>query len=171
MAQNTVESVKLSTNRAVNAVIAEKLDYAGTSNYFENFAQTIASTATLTIDVTSNCDSKLPITRFIIDEIRYMMNPTAVETYQLFLLDGPTADDSTQHSDIIFESPAALVDSTEYIWRHGGMGSFPNLATADFTLPCEVDLHTPGKIYYILDWTGDPGDTPGYIKIKGRLLK
>ena len=171
MGNDNIESVKLAVNRAAVAVIAEKLDYAGTSNYFETFTETIASTATLTIDVTCNSDNKLPITRFIIDEIRYYMNPTAGETYQLFLFDGPTADDLTQHSDVIFESPAALVDSTEYIWRHGGMGSFPNLATVDLTLPCTVDLHTAGKLYYMLDWTGDPGNTPGYIKIKGRLLK
>lgn len=165
----TVDTVRTATNRAVTAIIAEKLDYAGTSNYFET-DQAITDTATLTIDVTCNLPNVVP-SRFWVDEVRFMMNPTAAETYTLYLLEGPTVDDSTQHSDIFFETPAALVDSTEYVWRQGGMGSFPNLATADYTLPCIVDLHTPGKIYYILDWTGAPGDTLGYIKIKGRLLK
>ena len=160
----------MATNIKNATIIAEKLDYDGTANVFET-DQAITDTATLTIDVSCNLSGKIIPSRFWVDEVRYYMDQTNAVTYTLYLLEGPTADDVTQHSDVFFESPAAQADVTEYVWRPGGLGTFPNLATADNTLPCIVDLHTSGKIYYILDWSGAPGDTPGYIKIKGRLLK
>ena len=164
-----VDTVRTATNRMSTVVFAEKLDYDGTLNYFET-SQDIANAATLTIDVTSSLTGFKP-RRFWIDEWRYYMNPTAGETYTLFILEGSSADAVTQHSKIVLETPAAQVDSTEYIARHVGKGSFPDPNTVDAQLPCICALDTVGKLYYIITWTGAPGDTPGYIKVKGRLLK
>jgi len=165
----TIDTVKVATNRIASAVIAEKLDYDGTGNVFET-DQTITDTATLTIDVTCNVPNVVP-SRFEITEVKYWMNQTAAVTYRLYLLEGPTADNTAQASDVVFDSGAAQADSTEYIYREGHTGSWAGLTTVDGTLPVIVDLHTPGKLYYMLDWSGAPGDTPGYIKIRGRLLK
>ena len=164
-----VDTVRTATNRMSTVVLADKLDYAGTLNYFET-SQAITDTATLTIDVVTNITGLKP-KRFWIDEIRYYMNPTNPVTYTLYLLEGAAVDDLTQKSKVVWQSAAGMVDGTEYVWRHVGFGSFPNPNTVDASLPCICALDTVGKLYYIITWTGAPGDTPGYIKVKGRLLK
>lgn len=165
----TIDTVKVATNRIASAVIAEKLDYAGTSNFFET-DQAITDTATLYMNVTTNVPNIKP-TRFKLTEVKFYMNPTNAVTYRLYLLEGPTADDVTQASDVVFDSGAAKADSTEYIYREGCTGSWAGLTTVDGTLPIIVDLHIAGRLYYMVDWSGAPGDTPGYIKCRGKLMK
>ena len=148
-------------------VYGYKEDYAGTLNYFET-SQALGDTPTLYIPCVTNIG--MPVYSFEITSLRFYMNPTAAETYTLYLFEKASADNTENLSDIVFQSAAALVDSTQYIYHDSGSGSWPGLTTVDFTLPQTVHLAEEGKLYYMLTWTGAPGNTPGFIKVHGRLM-
>jgi len=162
------DSVRTAINRLVTVVIAEKLDHDGTANYFET-DQAVTDTPTLLMDISTSTGED--VSRFEMTSIKFMINPTNAVTYQLFLLEDAQATDPVSASHIIFDSAAAMVDSTVYEYREGVTGSLPGLTTVDGTLPHIVNLVTANTMYYMLDWSGAPGDTLGYIKIRGKLLK
>jgi hypothetical protein len=59
-----------------------------------------------------------------------------------------------------------------YTYRNSGYAATITTAeVAQYKLPRLVELATPGKLYFMLDWSGAPGVTPGFIKIRGRFLK
>lgn len=163
------DTVRTAINRAVSVVIGDKVDYDGTSNYFET-DQALGDTPTLTIDLTTNM-ADVDITRFQLENVRYYMDPTDAVTYQLYLFEAASADNVQNISDQVFVSPAAQADVTAYDYRIGGTGSLPTLGTADHQLPVICNLATANKLYYLLNWSAAPGDTKGYIKIRGKLLK
>lgn len=86
-----------------------------------------------------------------ITRISYMLNPTAAVTYQLAVLEGSNADDNEQQSREVYRSAALLADSTVY---------------NDYSERAFI-LDTAGTIYYIIDWSGAPGNTVGYIVVEG----
>ena len=139
--------------RANQMVEAELIDEDGTDNVFET-DQVITDTPTLYITLD---DPKCK--RFLLEEVTWMMNPTAVETYQLVLFEEANADNVISLSKIVFDSGALLVDSQAYMSAMG-QGKLPRI----------VDLTIPGRLYYMLLWTGAPGDTPGYVKVRGRKM-
>jgi len=129
----------------------EKLDPAGLLAYFEDFAQVITTTPTLLIPLNT-----VGISNFQLNEITYYMNPTNAVTYRLLLFEAAEADDLTSLSKIIFDSGAAQADSTLY-----------TVTNNEDEMPRLVKLAESGHIYYMLIWTGDPGNTPGWIKGRG----
>lgn len=166
----TIDTVRTATNRIAAVIIGDKVDAAGTSNYFETDDDApLTSTPTLTIPITSNVAKE--ITRFKITEIRYYMNPTNAVTYTLYLFEGATADDATHLSELVFQSPAAQADSTLYWYREGYSGTPDTIATLDASLPVIVNLSKANSLYYTINWSGAPANTPGFIKIRGELLK
>lgn len=96
--------------------------------------------------------------KFRLETLRYYCNPTGGVTYNLYLFEQASAGDVQNLADIVFDSDAAQVDSESYI------------AVSGNKLPIDVKLTDAGKLYYIIDWTGDPGTTPGYIEMRGRKL-
>lgn len=163
------DSVRTGVNRLNLVVTGEHLDLAGTSNYFET-DQALTTKPTLSMTVSSSTGER--VKKFLLEDVQYMMNPTAVETYQLYLLEDTTADDVQQTTDIAFWSPAAQADSVNYRYNSAGYQAATGTAeVAQYKLPRIVELATPGKLYYMLDWSGAPGDTSGFIKIRGKLLK
>ena len=60
---------------------------------------------------------------------------------------------------IVWTSGAGMVDSTRYVRTNN-----------EDELPKIVNLAEAGKLYYMMIWTGAPGNTPGYIKVKGRKM-
>jgi hypothetical protein len=150
-----------------SAVIGNLVDTDGTDNVFET-DQALGDTPTLSIDL--SCTSEHKIRKFRLESINYYMNPTAAETYTLYLFEDASADNVQNLADLVFQSPAAQADSTLYWYRSGAYGTPPGIGTVDFTIPSIVSLGVPNKIYYLLDWTGAPGNTPGFITVRGRLL-
>ena len=165
-----VPSLPVGATIGGTAVVGQKLDTDGTGNYFETDDDNpTTSTPTLYIDVT--CSTGEPVTRFQLDEVRYYMNQTNAVTYTLYLFEGATADNVTHLAELVFQSPAAQADVTLYWYRHGASGTPDTIATTDHSLPVIVDLVTPGRLYYTINWSGAPGDTPGFIYLRGRMLK
>ena len=163
------DSVRTATNRTNLVVTGEKLDLAGTSNYFET-DQALTDTPTLTITLSTSTGD--PVTKFLLEDVQYVMNPTNAVTYQLYLLEDATADDVQQTTDIAFWSPAAQADAVNYRYNSAGYQAATGTAeVAQYKLPRIVELATPNTLYYMIDWSGAPGDTTGFIKIRGRALK
>lgn len=152
---------KLSDRRAtLEVVYGVKIDSDGSSSYFRNMSddtppvfvdQPAGTQATLSM-VLSPTTAK----RFLLESIRFYMNCTNVVTYTLYLLERSSSDSVTSVSDIVFDSGAGKADDVFYIVSRGDK------------LPHVVTLDEAGTIYYMLDWTGDPGLTSGYIIIRGR---
>lgn len=130
-----------------------KRDYDGTADYFET-DQALGDTPTLYMTAFQLAN------KIRIDQIRYQMTPTNDETYRLFLFRDAQADDQRNESNIIFDSGAGRVSGEIY----------NEVGAASNKVPVTDELETAGRIYYLLDWTGAPGDTTGYIKIYGEIL-
>ncbi len=137
----------------VEYVVIGKIIDTGALNAFET-DQDITTLSTLSILLEPT------VKAFLLEEVLYYMNPTNVETYQLYLLEGPIADDVEAVSKIVFDSGTLKADSAHYVNLPGG-GKLPRI----------VSLDEAGKLYYNVDWTGPPGNTPGYIIVKGIELK
>ena len=165
------DSVRTSANHLTSVATGEKitLDGAAAGVYFET-DQALGDTPTLMMNVTDSIGT--PVRKFLLEEVCYFMNPTAAETYQLYLLEDASADNVQQYTDLVFWSPAAQADSVCYTYRNSGYAATITTAeVAQYKLPRLVELATPGKLYFMLDWSGAPGVTPGFIKIRGRFLK
>lgn len=165
------DSVRTGVNRTNTVVIGELFDLAGTNNYFET-DQALTDTPTLSLTITT--PTGMPVKRFLLEEVCYYMDPTDAVTYQLFLLEAASADDVEQLQDLVFFSPAAQADSVCYKYNNLGYCADVAGTTAEviqYKLPVVVELTDTNKLYYMLDWSGAPGDTKGFIKIRGRLLK
>ena len=137
-------------------VYCKLLDAAGTGNYFET-DEAMGATPTLYMSLVPS-----DVERFVLDEISYRMEAANAVTFQLYLLEDASADDLTQLSDVIFDSGAAQARNTTY--NISPTGAHTTL------VPRNVKLATAGKLYYMIDWSGAPGNTPGFIYIKGRKL-
>jgi len=101
------------------------------------------------------------VPHIMIHTIKHQFTPTAAETYQLYLLEAATAEDEQSEAEIIFDSGAGMVGGTMYIQVTGG---------APARLPVMARLTDPGMIWYLVDWSGPPGDTDGYIRVYGEAL-
>jgi len=101
----------------------------------------------------------LAVEKFELTEVIYMVNPTNAETYRLMLFDGPHASDIVAEAHMLFDSDFLQVDSQRYHETEGGI-----------KLPVICNLKEDGRVYYNTGWTGAPGNTPGYIIIKGYAL-
>jgi len=61
-------------------------------------------------------------------------------------------------SSVVFDSLSGKTKGSRYISIRGNQ------------LPIEVNLAEAGRLYYLIDWSADPGVTPGYIVVRGRVL-
>ena len=160
------DSVRTGVNRTNSVVTGTLISATGAALETD---QAMGETPTLYMSVT--CNTGYPVKAFQLDEVLYNMNPTNAVTYQLWLLEQSSADDDQQLADIVFASPAAQADDVTYRkYGHSEQADFA-APTEAFYLPRLVNLTEPGKLYYMIDWTGAPGVTAGFIKIRGRLLK
>lgn len=165
------DSVRTGVNRSNTVVIGELFDLAGTDNVFET-DQALGDTPTLFLTITA--PTGIPVKRFLLEEVCYYMDPTNGVTYQLLLLEAATADNVEQLQDLVFFSPAAQADAVCYKYNNLGYCADVASTTAEvlqYKLPVIVELTDANKLYYMLDWSGAPGDTKGFIKVRGRLLK
>ena len=128
------------------------VDPAGTLNAFE--------TDKLITDIPTQYIQLDPAVRaFTLNSVRYLMTPTAAETYELILLKGASLDDIESLSNLVWRSGAAMASGTPY-----------KRCNNEDELPKIVDLDDEGLFYYMMMWTGAPGNTPGFIRVRGRKL-
>jgi len=133
-------------------IYGTKLDTDGTSDYFET-DQALGATPTLYIPLTPS-----DVKNFVLESVRFYMNPTNAVTYQLYLLEDAQADDVTSYGNVVFDSGSGKAADTIYITARGDK------------LPMLAKLATAGRLYYMIDWSGAPGNTPGFIEIRGRVM-
>jgi hypothetical protein len=168
---STIDTVKKATNRTNSVVVGEINDLAGTLNSFET-DEAITATPTQYITLTSSTGED--VHRFELEEVVYNINPTAAVTYQLWLLEASNADDVEQTTDVVFFSPAAQADTITYRYTKAGYSASVAGSTAEvaqYKLPVTVELENPNRLWYLTDWSGAPGNSPGILKVRGRLLK
>lgn len=144
---------EISRRRAnLEVVYGSKIDSDGSSGYFTT-DQPLGTQPTLSMTLTPSTAK-----RFMLESVRFYMNPTAAVTYQLLLSERSSSDTVTSYGDIVFDSGAGMADDTIYIVSRGDK------------LPHLVVLSTAATLYYQIDWSGAPGDTSGYILIRGRNM-
>ena len=96
------------------------------------------------------------VQRGVIHEIAFRMNPTNAATYAFMLFEGGKANlPYGINSKLLYESPALLVDDTDYVLR-------------EQQIPFILD--EVGLFRYNIDWSAAPGVTPGYIRISGMVM-
>lgn len=160
-AMAALAAIQHGTPMAINIAASKRLFYAeieeytsGAPGYFET-DQVWGTLPTLSFVGT-------PAVRHVmIHTVKYQITPTAGETYQLWLLEGASDNDEQSEAEIIFASAAGQVGGTIYQWGAGG---------APAKLPVLARLTTAGEIYYMIDWTGAPGNSSGYIRVYGEVL-
>jgi len=163
------DSVRDGVNRISTVVRGELIDADGSANVFET-DQALGDTPTLSITLSTSTGR--PVKKFLLEDVQYYMNQANVVTYQLYLLEAATADDVEQLTDVAFWSPAAQADSVMYRYASSGYQAAVGTAeVAQYKLPKIVELETPNTLYYMIDWSGAPGNTSGFIRIRGRQLK
>jgi len=104
-------------------------------------------------------DGNLVAREFKLEHIRYLMNPTNAVTYELYLFESNIGATYEQKARCVFDSRALRADNEMYI----DVGAN--------TLPMNVKLRDKGKLWYMLDWSGAPGATAGYIVVMGEEIK
>ena len=137
-------------NEMVEGVL---IDDDGTGNDFEN-VRAITDTPVEFITLSDPFCS-----RFLLEEVYYWMNPTAAETYELVFLEAAEAQDVDSLASIVFRGGDLRADSVPYLVCKG-QGLLPRI----------VNLAVPGIIYFMMIWTGAPGNTPGLVKFRGRKV-
>lgn len=130
-----------------------KLDEAGTALHYFETDQAKTDTPTLYLD-----SERYPpkVKSGIIKRIHYRLNPTNGETYTLRIWSDNIANDYESNLELLYESPAAQADDTDY-------------DRCELNIPFVLDY--PGQLFYSIDWTGTPGDTPGFIEVSGEVVR
>lgn len=124
-----------------------RLDEDGTANAFET-DQDKATEPTLLLNTTTTPST---LKKGILKRVHYRLNPTNAETYTLRIWSGADADDYASNLKLLYESPAAQVDDEDY----------------DEEVNVPFVLAATGWIYFSIDWTGAPGNCPGFIEVSG----
>ena len=133
-------------------VYGELVDVDGGGGYFSQ-DQPLGTKPTLYIALTP-----ARVKNFMLENVRFYMNPTNNVTYELYLLEGSYPNIVESSSSVVFDSLGGKTKGSRYISIRGNQ------------LPIEVNLAEAGKLYYLIDWSADPGITPGYIVVRGRVL-
>ena len=149
-----MDSIACGVGNSNIMVYGSLVDADGAANYFET-DQPIGTTPTLFFVLTPST-----VRRFRLTSVRFYMNPANAVTYELYLLEAATADDVYNLSDVVFDSDALKADSVAYSYT----------GSNSTKLPTDVYLHSPPYLYYMIDWSAAPGDTSGYIEVRGELM-
>ena len=137
---------------APKMVYGSVVDTDGTGDYFET-DQAIGTTPTKYIQLYPT-----DTTKFKLNSARYYFEASNDVSFELWLLEDTNADDVQSLSDVVYNSGSGIARNTQKI----------SLNSVD--LPIDVKLGTSGKLYYMLDWSGAPGNTPGYLVVRGEKL-
>ena len=93
----------------------------------------------------------------IINRIQIRLTPTNAVTPRVYILKYHSTTDLSQEEYLLFDTGiTGLVSGTYY----------------DFTeLDIPFILTAPGSMYYLIDWSGAPGATTGFIQASGEVIK
>lgn len=127
------------------------LDEDGSANYFET-DQAVTDTPTLKLGGDSSGHKHPPtLDTGVIFRIHYYMVPTNAVTYTLRFNSHALAANVHSRMHMLYESPAAQASGTVY----------------DREVEIPFDLATIGELFFMLDWSGAPGNTYGFIGVSG----
>jgi hypothetical protein len=145
-----------------SVVLGRLYDLTGNAIFFQT-STAIDGTPTQTITLSRD------VKKFRLEEIRFYMNPTAAETYQLLLFEASKAADVESLAHLVWLSPAAMADVTRYQATRGGhLATGAGVQANDPLLPVVFVLERPGQVWFNQGWSGAPGATPGFIVLIGR---
>lgn len=97
------------------------------------------------------------ITRFRMNSVKYYLAPANAVTYELYLLESSVTGTNSAYKATVFDSGAGKAGSTLYFDIAANM------------LPVDVTLGEAGKLYFLLDWSAAPGDTTGFVQVRGEM--
>jgi len=133
-----------------------KLDEDGTGDYFETSKSKTDTPIHFLMANAAGCiGSPLKFTSGRITRIHFRMNPTAGETFTVRLWRDAVAGDYESNANMLYESDALRADDEDYDITEKDIPFF---------------LKTPGKIWFSLEWTGAPGNTPGILEVSGEVI-
>ena len=133
------------------------IDADGSCNYFET-DQAVTDTPTLYITLSPYGVSQWG--RLI--TVRWYMNPTNAVTYDLYLFDGAYADDLESNMHLIFDSNDTIANCADSVtYQQTNMNRVFRLTWVN------ANITTKSRMYYLIDWSGAPGDTSGFISVEG----
>jgi len=150
-------TVRQRLNRLYVPIIFRLVDEDGTGNKFETDQPLSSATPSLSITATT---VNFPIKHFVLEEVRYYFAATNSVTFELYLLEKAESSAVARRSYVGFDSGSGKLRDTMYLSSGEG-----------WKLPVVMNLDEENKIYYMIDWSGAPGNTPGYIVAKGWALK
>lgn len=160
--QAALSAILHGTPAAVNIAAASRMFYAEAVEYVVSLANIFEDDEPLDAALPTHFMTGNPLAVHIkIHTIKYQMTPTNAVTYQLYLLEGATAEAEQQEAEVIFDSGPLQAAGGVYLWVAGG---------APAELPVMARLTAAGIIWYKIDWSAAPGDTDGYIRVYGEVL-
>src|SRR4030042_1598375 len=162
------DGCRIAANHISSVASGEKitLDGAAAGVYFET-DEALGDTPTVSVTIAESLGNKPRA--MLLEEVSYYMNQANAVTYQLRLMQAATAGDPEQYTGLVFLGPPAQADTVYYSYHATGyQATIGTEEVAQYKLPRVVEFETPGVLFYMLDWSGAPGVTPGFIKVKGR---
>ena len=98
------------------------------------------------------------VKNFRLTSVKYYLVPANAVTYKLYLYDEAVAGTYDARVARVFETDSGKAASTTY------------LEVGSNKLPIDVHLSELGKLYFGINWSAAPGNTTGFIQIRGELL-
>lgn len=133
-----------------------KLDEDGTGNYFETSKSKTDTPIHFILANAAGCYGRpLYFKAGKINRIHFRFTPTNAETFTLRLWRNALAADYASNATLLWESDAGRVSGEDY-----------DITERDIPFV----LATPGKVWFSIEWTGAPGNTPGILEISGKVI-
>ena len=98
------------------------------------------------------------VKNFRLTSVKYYLVSTNAVTYELSLYEEAVVGTYDARAACVFESGSGKAASILYHTIGANM------------LPVDVHLAELGKLYFGINWSAAPGDTTGFIQIRGELL-
>ncbi len=98
------------------------------------------------------------VKNFKLNSVKYYLVPSNAVTYELSLYEEAVSGTYNARAACVFESGSGKAASTLYQDVGANM------------LPVDVHLSDIGKLHFGINWSAAPGDTTGFVQVRGELL-
>jgi len=148
--------VRLTSERNNTPVWGRLLDMTGTADTFETDAADYAATPVQRVILSRD------VKRLELEEIRAYFDSANAATSGVALYEDAQADDVLSYSHMLWKSGdnASISDKTVFV-----------KTTNDTPLPITFNLETLGQVWFVQDYSAAPGDTKGYLILKGKEVE